>query len=142
MHARYVVLHSSSNGGELLAAIDGSFALDAVMRAIKTYSQGNDTTHAQLVAEYESFTSKTGVWALKHTSAELLVKTKLAKILTSMKDVVKNNPVTRITELLKCRELTVTRIMYKSMVEDASVDHELKLFVNMGVGTYLTPFLS
>jgi hypothetical protein len=59
-----------------------------------------------------------------------------------MKNVVKNNPVTRITELLKCRELTVTRIMYKSMVEDASVNHELKLFVNMGVGTYLTPFLS
>ena len=142
LHARYVVLHSSSNGGELLAAIDGSFGLEPVMRAIKTYSQGNDTTHAQLVAEYESFTSKTGVWALKHTSAELLVKTKLAKILTSMKDVVKNNPVTRITELLKCRELTVTRIMYKSMVEDASVNHELKLFVNMGVGTYLTPFLS
>ena len=70
------------------------------------------------------------------------MKTKLAKILTSMKDVVKNNPVTRITELLKCRELAVTRIMYKSMLEDASVNHELKLFVNMGVGTYLTPFLS
>ena len=61
IHLRFMIVHAFKNGTELLAAIDGSFGLDAVMGAIKTYSRKNESVEALLLAEYEAFTAKTGV---------------------------------------------------------------------------------
>ena len=74
------------NGTELLAAIDGSFGLDAVMGAIKTHSRKNESVEALLLAEYEAPTAKTGAWSLKWKSAEMLVKTKLPKELAKISE--------------------------------------------------------
>ena len=136
LHARYIVTHGFSNGPELLTAIDSSFGFSAVMEAIKTYSQKNNTKYAQLVAEYEAYTSKTGIWELKHTSTEMLITTKLAKALAGMSDEIKSNPVTRLIELLKCKELTLSRKMHRSMSQDMSSPNELRLFTSMAVGKH------
>ena len=50
-----MIVHAFKSGTELLAAIDGSFELDAVMGAIKTYSRKNESVEALLLAEYEAF---------------------------------------------------------------------------------------
>ena len=136
LHARYIVTHGFSNGPELLTAIDSSFGFSAVMEAIKTYSQKNSTKYAQLVAEYEAYTSKTGIWELKHTSTEMLITTKIAKALAGMSDEIKSNPVTRLIELLKCNELTLSRKMHMSMSQDMSSPNELRLFTSMAVGKH------
>ena len=123
IHLRFMIVHAFKNGTELLAAIDGSFGLDAVMGAIKTYSRKNESVEALLLAEYEAFTAKTGVWSLKWKSAEMLVKTKLPKELAKISEETKENSVTCLIELLKCKDILLARTMFKGMSEDPSVPH-------------------
>ena len=134
LHVRSIITHGFSNGPELVTAIDSSFGLSAVMGALKTYSAKDDGVSMLNVAEYESFTSKTGIWELKHSSADMLVKTKIAAIIAKMSDEVKKNPVSRLVELLKCKDLTLARQMHKSMSEDSTSPHALRLFTAMAVG--------
>ena len=134
LHVRSIITHGFSNGPELVTAIDSSFGLSAAMGALKTYSAKDDGKYAQYVAEYESFTSKTDIWELKHSSADMLVKTKIAAIIAKMSDEVKKNPVSRLVELLKCKDLTLARQMHKSMSEDSTSPHALRLFTAMAVG--------
>ena len=136
IHLRFMIVHAFKNGTELLAAIDGSFGLDAVMGAIKTYSRKNESVEALLLAEYEAFTAKTGVWSLKWKSAEMLVKTKLPKELAKISEETKENSVTCLIELLKCKDILLARTMFKGMSEDPSVPHERKLYCIMGTGKH------
>ena len=136
LHLRFVILHAFKNGAELLAAVDGSFGLDAVMGAITTYSRKNESVEALLLAEYEAFTSKTGVWVLKRRSAEMLVKTKLPSELAKLSEQTKENSVTCLIELLKRKDILIARTMFKGMSEDPSLPHERKLFCNMGTGKH------
>ena len=131
IHARLLVVHAFSNGGELLAALDASFEPDAVTGAIGTYSQGIATVEAQLTAEYESFSAKTSVWSLKWKSAKMLIETKLPRALAGLSESTKKNPVTKLIELLKCSDMLIARTMFKSMYEDPGSAHELKLFANV-----------
>ena len=60
IHARFTIQYCSSNGSEILGAIDASFPSDAIEKAMKTYSQGNESIESTLLIEYGKFCSKSG----------------------------------------------------------------------------------
>ena len=131
LHARFTVQYSSSNGPDLLTAIDSSFPSDAVEEAFKTYSAGNETLEAKLLLEYEKFCSKTGPYSIKWRSADLVIKNNMANCLSRISEANKSRAVTRIIELLKNRELLISKTMYKAMAEDEGLSHETRLFCTM-----------
>ena len=131
LHARFTVQYSSSNGPDLLGAIDSSFPSDAVEEALKTYSAGNETLEAKLLLEYEKFCSKTGPYSIKWRSAELVIKNNMPNCLSQLSEANKSRSVTRIIELLKNRELLISKTMHKAMAEDEGLSHETRLFCTM-----------
>ena len=131
LHARFAVQYISSNGPDLLGAIDSSFPSDAVEEVLKPYSAGNETLEAKLLLEYEKFCSKTGPYSIKWRSAELVVKNNIANCLSRISEANKPRAVTRVIELLKNRELLLATTMYKAMAEDKGLSHETRLFCTM-----------
>ena len=50
IYARCTIQYCSSNGPEILRAIDASFPSDAIEEALKTYSQGNGPLESKLLS--------------------------------------------------------------------------------------------
>ena len=98
---------------------------------MKTYSAGNVTLEAKLLLEYEKFCSKTGPYSIKWRSADLVIKNNMANYLSRISEANKSRAVTRIIELLKNRELLISKTMYKAMAEDEGLSHETRLFCTM-----------
>ena len=70
---------------------------------------GNKTLEAKLLLEYEKFCSKTGPCSTKWRSAELVVKNNMANCLSRISEAIKSRAVTRVIELLKNRELFISK---------------------------------
>ena len=132
IHARFTIQYCSSNGSEILRAIDASFPSDAIEKAMKTYSQGNESIESTLLIEYDKFCSKSGPYGIKWRSAELIVKNNMATNLGQISEINKSSVVTRVIELFKNRNVLIAKTMFKAMAEDPGLPPEVRLFCKFG----------